>query len=191
MYFCSSQVGIIAIAIRARIYMPFKKYRPTRERLLETRSLQFLGERIHDPNLWHINRHSISYAVLIGGICCFLPIPFQTIPCLFLCMMIRCNIPLAIVIVWISNPVTMPPMMYFAYRVGNWMMGQTNRVESIELSVKWLTAQISIVWEPILLGSLVSGFSIGIVGFIAVRLYWRWKISHDWKRRRARMTLRR
>lgn len=169
--------------------MPFKKYLPTRERLLETRSLQFLGQRIHDPNLWHVNRHSISYAALIGGICCFLPIPFQMIPCLFLCVWIRCNIPVAVVIVWISNPLTMPPMMYFAYRVGNWMMGQTNRVESIELSINWLTAQISIVWEPILLGSLASGFSIGIVGFIAVRLYWRWKISRDWKRRRARMTL--
>ena len=169
--------------------MSFKKYLPTREHLREMKSLQFLGERIFEPNLWHLNRYSVSYAVLLGGICCFLPIPFQMIPCVLLCIMIRCNVPVALLIVWISNPITMPPMMYFAYRVGNAILGRTNEFESINLSIGWLTAQIAVVWQPVLLGALVCGFSLGIAGFITVRLYWRWKISRYWRRRRTRMTL--
>jgi len=169
--------------------MLFKKYLPTREHLREIKSLQFLGDKIFEPNLWHLNRYSVSYAALIGGICCFLPIPFQMIPCVLLCISIRCNVPVALVIVWVSNPITMPPMMYFAYRVGNWILGRTNQFESINLSLEWLTSQLAVVWQPVLLGSLVCGFSLGIAGFITVRLYWRWKINRDWRRRRTRMTL--
>ncbi len=166
-----------------------KKYLPTREQLREVKSLRMLGERIFEPNLWHFNRHSVSFAVLIGAICCFLPIPFQMIPCILLCVMIRCNVPLAVGIVWISNPITMPPMMYFAYRVGTLILDQNNQVLEIDLSLEWLTAQFAVVWQPLLLGSLVCGISTGVTGFIAVRLYWRWRISRYWRARRARMKL--
>jgi uncharacterized protein len=167
--------------------MPLRKYLPTRERLRETKSLHFLGEMIFEQNLWHFNRHSVSYAALVGLFCCFLPIPFQMIPCVLLCVVIRCNVPLAIALVWVSNPVTMPPMMYFAYKVGTWLLGQSDQVVSVELSLEWLTAQLAQVWQPLLLGSLVSGITAGIIGFIAVRLYWRWRVSRYWKKRRDRI----
>jgi uncharacterized protein (DUF2062 family) len=79
--------------------------------------------------------------------------------------------------------------MYFAYRVGNLILGRSNEFESINLSLAWLTSQIAVVWQPVLLGALVCGFSLGIVGFITVRIYWRWKISRYWRRRRSRMNL--
>ncbi len=169
--------------------MPYKKHLPTREHLREIKSLRFLGGKIFEPNLWHFNRHSVSYAALIGGICCFLPIPFQMIPCVILCIIIRCNVPLSIAIVWISNPLTMPPMMYFAYRVGLSILGETSQLESIDMSIEWLTSQIAMVWQPLLLGALVCGFIMGISGFVSVRLYWRWKISRYWRKRRARMSI--
>ncbi len=154
--------------------MPFSKYLPTKERLKEIKPLRFLGEMIFDPNLWHFNLHSISYAALFGLFCCFLPIPFQMIPCALLCIWVRCNIPLALAFVWISNPITMPPMMYFAYRVGTQFLDQNNQVESIDLSLEWLMAQMAIVWQPLLLGSLACGITAGLVGFASVHLYWRW-----------------
>lgn len=167
--------------------MPLRKYLPTREQLREIKSLQFLGEMIFEPNLWHFNRHSVSYAVLFGLFCCFLPIPFQMIPCVLSCVLIRCNVPLAIALVWTSNPITMPPMMYFAYRVGTGLLGQSNQVVSIDLSLEWLTAQLAIVWQPLLLGSLVCAVTSGLIGFVIVQLYWRWKVSKHWRKRRARM----
>ncbi len=169
--------------------MPLRKYLPTREQLRETKSLRFLGEMIFEPNLWHFNRHSVSNAALIGLFCCFLPIPFQMIPCVLLCVLARCNVPLAIALVWTSNPVTMPPMMYFAYKVGAALLGQSSQIVSIDLSLEWLSAQLAVVWQPLLLGSLVCGIASGIVGFIVVRLYWRWRVSRHWKQSRARINI--
>ena len=166
--------------------MPFSKYLPTKERLKEIKPLRFLGEMIFDPNLWHFNLHSISYAALFGLFCCFLPIPFQMIPCALLCIWVRCNIPLALAFVWISNPITMPPMMYFAYRVGTQFLDQNNQVESIDLSLEWLMAQMAIVWQPLLLGSLACGITAGLVGFASVHLYWRWDLTKYWKKRRQK-----
>ncbi len=166
--------------------MPFSKYLPTKERLKEIKPLRFLGEMIFDPNLWHFNLHSISYAALFGLFCCFLPIPFQMIPCARLCIWVRCNIPLALAFVWISNPITMPPMMYFAYKIGTQLLDQNNQVESIDLSLEWLMAQMAIVWQPLLLGSLACGITAGLVGFASVHLYWRWHLTKYWKKRRQK-----
>ena len=159
--------------------MKFQKYLPTREQLRRTRVLGFLGELVFEPELWHVSRHSISFGVLVGGICCFLPIPFQMIPCTLLCIWIKCNVPMATLVVWVSNPITMPPMMYFAFRVGNYMLGGEAQIESIELSFQWLTAQLAIVWQPLLVGSLVCGITMGVTGFLCVHLYWHLRVIRD------------
>lgn len=169
--------------------MWFQKYLPTREQLKNTRTLQFLSHVIVEPNLWHFNRHSVSFATLIGTFCCFLPIPFQMIPCIFLVAWVRCNLPLAVGIVWISNPITMPPIMYFCYRVGTTILGEPNQVQNIEISFEWLAQQVSVVWQPLLLGSLLTGTVLGVIGFVSVRLYWRWKVARNWSMRRLRKKL--
>lgn len=171
------------------LVMQFKKYLPTREQLKSTRSLRFLGEMLFEPNLWHFNRHSVSYAVLIGAFCCFLPIPFQMVPGVLLAILIRCNVPITIAIVWISNPITMGPMMYFAYRLGLFMLGREISTRGIEFNVEWLLSQISEIWQPLLLGCFTCGLVMGITGFVAVRLYWRWKVSNYWYQRRKRNNL--
>lgn len=169
--------------------MPYRKYLPTREQLREVRSLRFLGDMIFEPNLWHFNRHSVSFAFLVGTFCCFLPIPFQMVPCVLLCVAIRCNVPLSIALVWVSNPITMGPMFYSTYRLGTWLLGRQNRVSHISLSWDWLSSQFGVVWEPLLLGSVLTGLTLGSVGFVAVRLYWRWKVARHWTMRRLRKRL--
>lgn len=166
--------------------MKLKDRFPSREQLRQIKYLKFLGEVIFEPNLWHFNRYSVSVGAFVGIFCCFLPIPFQMIPCLLLCIFLHCNVPLSITIVWISNPVTMPPILYFTYRLGTLMLDQPNTVDSIELSLGWLSLQLAAVWKPLILGSLMCGVSLGSLAFVIVRLYWRWKISRYWFKRKAR-----
>ena len=169
--------------------MWYQKHLPTREQLRNTRTLQFLSHIILEPNLWHFNRHSVSFAILIGLFCCFLPIPFQMIPCVLLVAWVKCNLPLAVACVWISNPITMPPMMYFCYRVGNFILGEPDQVSKVEFSIEWLVAQVAVVWQPLLLGCVLTGLSLGLIGFVSVRVYWRWKVARNWSMRRLRRKL--
>ncbi len=166
--------------------MKLKKYLPTRDHLRDAKSLRFLGEVIFESNLWHFNRHSVSYAALIGLFCCFLPMPFQMVPATLLCLWARCNIPLAIAFVWISNPITMPPMMYFAYRIGAHILGEPSHVDQIALSWQWLSSQFVLVWQPLLLGSLLCGTSSGLAVFATIRLYWRWRVGRNWTIRKLK-----
>ena len=169
--------------------MDFKKHLPSKDQLRATKSLRFLGDVIFEPNLWHFNRHSVSFAMLVGGFCCFLPIPFQMIPCVFLVMWLKGNLPLSIGLVWISNPITMPAMMYFTYRVGISLLGQTDTLTAIPDSIDQLFEQIAQVWQPLILGSLITGLTTGLIGFVLVRVYWRWKVARNWSMRRLRNKL--
>ena len=166
--------------------MKLKDRLPTRAQLREIKSLKFLGEVIFEPNLWHFNRYSVSVASFVGVFCCFLPMPFQMIPCVLLCVLLHCNVPLAIALVWISNPITMPPMFYFTYRLGTLILGEPNTIDSVELSITWLSSQLAAVWQPLILGSLICGLSLGSLAFVIVRLYWRWKIARYRAKRQAR-----
>lgn len=155
--------------------MNMKKYLPTRQQLRETKSLRFLGDRIFDKNLWRFNRHSLSYAVLVGTFFCFMPMLFQSIPAIMLCIWLRCNVPVTIAVIWVSNPITMPPMMYFAYRVGQWLLGKDSTPRPDNFTLESFLSQISELWQPLLLGCVVCGAFFGIIGFVGVRLYFRWR----------------
>ena len=104
-------------------------------------------------------------------------------------MWVRCNVPVAIAFVWISNPVTMAPIMYFNYRVGTWILNQPSTVKEIHMSLTWLSEQLSMIWQPLLLGSLSIGLTLGMLGFSLVRVYWRWKVKKDWSMRKLRQQL--
>ena len=101
----------------------FRKYLPTPERIRQTKSLSFLGEVLSDPNLWHINRRSLAGAAFIGIFSGLLPIPLQMGLAALLAVRFHCNLPLSIMLVWISNPVTYVPIFYFTYRIGAWLLG--------------------------------------------------------------------
>lgn len=162
---------------------PFKSYLPTPDQLREVKSLAWLGNLLFDARLWHMTRRSASHGVWIGSFCCFLPIPFQMIPGVLLCFLFRANVPLAVAIIWISNPITMPVMFYFAYRVGAAVLGTPEVPFEMELSAQWLGDQFLRIWQPLLLGSLLCGTGMGLVLFGVVRLYWRYGIVRRWRDR--------
>ena len=162
-----------------------KRYLPKRERIKNIPALQFLGNRILEPNLWHFNRHSLSFAFLIGGIGCFLPIPFQTLPCVLLSIWIRCNVPVTVAVLWISNPITIGPMMFFAYLVGNRLLGSEQQPTPMDPTFEWFMGQLAGIWQPLILGSLVCGLITGIIGFLTIRIYYRWRIAR-YKQRKQR-----
>ena len=42
---------------------------------------------------------------------------------------LKVNLPLSVALVWVSNPITMGPMFYFAYKLGALLMGEEPTVD--------------------------------------------------------------
>lgn len=153
-----------------------KKYMPTPEVIRQHKSLQIFGTLLHDANLWHMNRRSVSSAFAVGLFCMMMPIPFQTVLAAAIALVVRSNLPISVVLVFISNPVTMPPMFYFAYKVGAWILQTPPHQFSFELSWEWLGSELLNIWEPFLLGCFVVGAVCSLLGYISMRLIWRWSV---------------
>jgi len=149
------------------------------------RHLQFFGKRLHDPNLWHLNRHSVSGAAAIGFFMAFTPMPFQMIPAAALAIFLRVNLPISVAVVWITNPVTMPPIFYFCYNVGTWILSRPEQHFVFELSSRWLGTELQRVWQPFLLGCFIVASISALIGYLSIRALWRWHVVRDWERRKS------
>ena len=89
---------------------------------------------------------------------------------------IRVNLPLSVLLIYITNPVTIPPMFYLAYKFGAWLLGETVHTISFSLSVEWLRETAILIWQPLLLGCTIFAIVSAIVGYYGVHLFWRLRI---------------
>lgn len=163
-----------------------KRYLPDPDKLRKHKHLRFLGRHLHQPHLWHLNRHSTPPAVAIGVFMALMPIPLQTIPAAALAIYFRANLPVTVVIVWLTNPITFPPILYFCYSVGTWILGTPPEPIQFEASFAWLGEQFVRIWQPLLLGCVLVATLASITAFYGTRRLWRWHVIRDWEQRRAR-----
>ncbi|MDB6445461.1 MULTISPECIES: DUF2062 domain-containing protein [Pseudomonas] len=164
----------------------FKRYMPDPAIIREHKSLRFLGALLHDPNLWHLNRHSVARAMAVGLFAAFLPIPLQMLLAAALAVTVRGNIPIAVSLVWLTNPITMPAVFFCTYQTGAWLMDVPARTLPDELTWAWITDQLSTLWRPFLLGSVVTGLVLGVLAYFVTMSYWRWWVARQWKKRKKR-----
>lgn len=160
-----------------------KKYMPDPNSIKNNKSLRFLGPLIHDPNLWHLNRHSVSKAFALGLFWGCIPMPFQMVASAFCAMRFKANLPLSVAIVWFSNPITMPPIFYAEYLIGTWILGIPTSPFEYELSIEWFEKKIFEIGIPMYFGALISGIVLSVVGYYTIQLVWRKNIVDKWKKR--------
>lgn len=168
-----------------------QRYMPHPETLRRQRSLRFMGRMIGDPGLWALSRRTVANAFSVGLFSAMLPIPFQMVVAAFGARMLRCNLPLSVGLVWITNPLTMPLIFYGNYRIGAWLMHTPVREAPSRISTRWITERMADILPALALGSVVTAVVLAILGNLIVRLVWRWHISRSWKQRAMRRRLRR
>ncbi len=100
--------------------------------------------------------------------------------------MFNANMPISVALVWITNPLTMPPMFYGTYKLGAWILGLAPINFNFELSFKWLSDSLSEIWQPFLLGCFVSGIFFSILAYFTIRIIWRISVSRAWQERKER-----
>ncbi len=164
-----------------------KRYTPDPIQLKKHKVLRHLGTLLHDENLWHLNRRSVSGGVAAGLFWAMIPIPVQMVTSALSAIVFRVNLPISVALVWLTNPLTMPPVFYMNYLVGTWLLDTPADVTEFQLSVEWIAAKIGDIWKPLFIGSFILGVLLAVSGYCAMRLYWRWHVMKRFRQRpRAR-----
>jgi uncharacterized protein (DUF2062 family) len=163
-----------------------KRYTPDPAVLKKHKHLRHLGDWLHDPNLWHLNRHSVSGGVAAGLFWAMIPMPMQMLAAAFTAVLFRINLPISVVLVWLTNPITMPPIFYAGYLVGTWLLGTPADAGEFQMSLDWISAELNSIWKPLYLGSLVLGILLAALGYCAMRIYWRWHVLKRYRERAQR-----
>ncbi len=120
---------------------------------------------------FNINRKMITRGVFIGLFWGFIPMPMQMLAVIATTPIVRFNVAIAIAMVWLSNPFTMPPMYYMEYLTGNFILGYEG-IADIELSLAWFSSNMGSIFVPLYVGT--AFYSIVVSGTIYGLLNWLW-----------------
>jgi len=167
-----------------------KRFIPTHAAIKSNPALHFLGDLLHDPNLFHLNRYSVSVALFWGLFVAMLPIPGQMAVAAVAALYFRCNLPISCALVWITNPITTPFFFYLAYTAGRLClrMDPIEFASPPEFSFDWVVREVPKLWYPFVLplvvGSILIGIFFGALGYLAIQLLWRWNVRRSWELRK-------
>ena len=143
---------------------------------------QSLLARMMRSDLVRWNQNIAARGMAIGMFWAFMPIPFQMIPAALFCWLIRGNLPIAILCVWLTNPVTLPPIIYFEYRLGEWIISM---FVSLELGTGTnIYSAFTGGLRFVLAGSLFLSCFMMALGYLL--MYYTFTISHLPRKRRQR-----
>ena len=173
-----------------------KRFLPKHEAVRENRWLRpFSGTLLH-PRLWYLNRHSAAGAVAVGLFCGLIPGPLQMLGAAICCVVLRVNLPLALIITLYSNPLTIVPLYVAAFTLGDLALGSAGSVafstppELIGMDITgWIGAMIH--WmaglgKPLALGLVLLAASLSFAGYFVVRGAWRMWLIREWRARGVR-----
>ena len=135
------------------------------------------------PTFLSVSRRSIAGAVWVGLFTAFMPLPGQTLIAFFAALALRVNVPIAAVTTWITNPVTMYGIFYWAYSLGRLILDIPPSSFDFELSWDWVTGGLVAIWKPLLLGCFIAGTIVASIGYVAVSVTWRLVVAARYRAR--------
>ena len=161
----------------------FRKFAVKRHQVGESWLLTPVRHLLHDNRLWGIRRRTAVPAFALGLFIAFLPFPGHIAMAVLLSLALRINIPVAVIASFLSNPLTIYPMFYGAYRLGRTILNTPPVPFNFEFSLNWLTNTFVTIWQPLMLGCLLLGTTSAVVGYLVVDFMWR-KSVHGYKSRK-------
>jgi uncharacterized protein len=176
----------------------FRKYLPTHEKILQSRAIAWFGPSLRHPNLWHLNRRSVAGGVAVGMFAGLIPgsNPVQFFAAAVGSVLLKVNLPVAVLVTLYSNPFTIVPLYFCAYKLGQFALLRTGEsvppmdfnpegagaMEWMRAAIEWLLS----VGKPLLLGLPLLAILLALAGYFCVDLGWRSYVAWLWRRRRKR-----
>lgn len=174
----------------------FRKVMPNVDKVREVRALSMFGDSLFHPALWHLNRRSAAGGVAVGLFCGLIPGPLQMLGSAVACVVLRVNLPLALVTTLYTNPITIVPLYVLAYEIGGFTLGARQLVKppalpdwdwshwfgSMEAIGRWALG----LGAPLAVGLVMLASILAALGYLTVRGMWSVYLRRAWQARRRR-----
>jgi len=155
-----------------------KRVLPTHEKIKAQKFLKIFGNFLYKKEIWSLSRKKVVTGVLIGVFVACLPMPFQMVPACLFAIILNANLPISFLLIFISNPITMPAIFYFEYEIGNLILKPENIIEFNFDSMYDNFDQIAIsLWT----GAIVVGVFASIISAIVVNFLWIYTVRKNRK----------
>ncbi|ADE11634.1 DUF2062 domain-containing protein [Sideroxydans lithotrophicus] len=171
----------------------FRERLPDHNGILNHRWLSPVRHWLHHPNLWHLHRRSVAGGVAIGLFCGLIPGPLQMISAVLMAVMLRVNLPVAVFTTLYTNPFTIVPLYLLAYEIGILVSGASSNTAVPAFPELHWSNGFSQMWtwlmalgKPLLIGLPVLAIGLAIIGYMAMRLFWRVFVVLKWRKRHAK-----
>lgn len=154
--------------IAAWVLDRYHKYLPKAHHLEDTILHSIIGERLFDESIWKLERKSVIHALTLGMFVAFTPtIGLQLLTVGICAFLLRINLPSALLVVWITNPVTAIPIYSMEIKVGFWILGNGEGFKTIS-EMKDLLYYI----EPLLVGTTVVSTFLAAATYVVMNILW-------------------
>ncbi|MFZ4622825.1 MAG: DUF2062 domain-containing protein [Rhodoferax sp.] len=162
---------------------------PTRTVLQNSRWLRWLAPWLGHPKLWQWSRRGVAMGVALGVFFGLL-LPLAQIPVTAAAaIVLRANLPAAAASTLISNPLTLAPLYWAAFKLGSWLTGEDQPPAEAADSAdqdKTTMQRLSALGKPLLTGLFIMAGLAGLLTYWVICLAWRCRTVWRWRSRRRR-----
>jgi len=176
----------------------FRRFLPSHDSIRQNRHIARFGPWLQHHNLWHLHRHSVAGGVAIGMFAGLIPgsNPVQFTAAALLAVVFRVNLPLAVIVTLYSNPFTIVPLYYIAFKLGQLVLLESNGglpplafalegkgvMEWLPAALDWLVS----VGRPLVIGLPLLAVLLAVAGYFLVNETWQLRVRYAWRKRRQR-----
>jgi uncharacterized protein (DUF2062 family) len=180
----------------------FRKYLPSHATISGYRYFAKRGEWLTHHNLWHLHRRSVAGGFAVGMFAGLVPgsNPVQFTLAALMAIGFKVNLPIAVIVTLYSNPLTIVPLYYLAFQLGQIaLLERGGTLPPLTLSLEgkgwreWFPAAVDWVMalgKPLLVGLPLLAILLSAVGYVAVRMLWRWYVVRKWRQRKRQRLMR-
>ena len=126
-----------------------------------------------------VNRKMTSKAVLIGLFIAFIPMPMQMVAVMMMMPFMKFNVPIGLLMCWITNPFTMPLIYYVEYKTGSFLLG--SEVMPVQMSVEWFSANLQNIFVPLYTGAFVFSVVFSVSSYYLINHFWKSSVDKNKK----------